>query len=251
MTHSWRVPLCILALVVVVTCLAQSVQVKVVAQRDADNKVTGRYVAQVNVVGAAKARLVVFRLNVPKAYTVDANPAADQTWLIDVLPGSDVYQLPANVDAGQPPVFFAELSEDVADMYGLWVVALLKDEEKDPKHVCNIVFTSKGRATAVPLAFGEGSVAVKDQALTVLASQGTFSGAANPVFGDLNWSGSIEFNDVLLMAEAWAIKSQRVADFADLHPTTGPDTLAGKLSQGNGTIDFNDILALAWAWQKK
>lgn len=255
MVRACRIVLSGLALAVVAAgAFAQSVQVQVQPQRGADNKLTGRYVAKVSVVGAKTARLVVFRLNVPTAYQMATGAVTNQTWLVDVVPGADVYKLPASADSAQPPVFFAELATDVAGRHGLWGVALLVDTEKTPKHVCNIVFTSKGRVTTEALAFQAGTVSVKDQALAQLTNQGTFSGTAAPKFGDVNWNGQIDGDDFGLFAATWSAyfgDPSITLDFADLAPLNNDaDSLTQRTSKSDGKITGQDLGMFAWAWNK-
>ncbi len=254
MVRLWRGVLPVLALLAVVAAYAAgSLQVQVQPHRDQDNKFTGRYVAKLSVVGAAAARLVVFRLNVPTDYTVDTAAAANQTWLVDIIPGADIYKLPKSVDANESPVFFAELATDVANMNGLWGVGLLTDPSKDPKHVCDIVFTSGGRVTVTALAFGTGTVSVKDQGLTQLTAQGSFSTVAVPLYGDLNWNGQIDGGDFGLFAAAWSsfYGDSKTLDFADIAPlNSNADDLSLRTSAADGNISGQDFGLFAWAWNK-
>lgn len=242
----------VLALLAMATCLAQSLKVTVEPERGAGNKLTGRYVAHVNVVGAPAARLVVFRINIPDAYVMNTSPQANQTWLVDVKPGTSIFRLPADADPAQSKVFFAEYASDAAQMHGLWCVALLTSDNEDPKHVCDLVFTAKGRPTSALITFA--TVSVKDGNLTLLIDQGTYGSPRVPLFGDLNWNGQIDGADLGLFAAAWSAyysAHPETLDFADLFPLDNDSqNLNQRTSAGDGEITGADYGMFAFAWAK-
>jgi len=119
--------------------------------------------------------------------------------------------------------------------------------------VCDIVFTSGGRATSEAIAYGAGTVSVKDQALTVLTTSGTFSGVAVPLYGDFNWNGQIDGGDFGLFAAAWSAyyDESNTLDFADIAPlNNNADDLNQRTSTPDGDITGQDFGLFAWAWNK-
>lgn len=248
----------LLVLSLVVPALAQQVNVTVEPQRAQDDSLTGNYVAKVMVTGAATARQVVFRLNFPKEYTVDMT--ASDIQIVAVVPGDDAMMIDADETpdgVAETPVVFAEaVAGDPTN--GIWIVALMKDDaQKDPKHVCDIVFTSRGRATTAPVAFEAGSVTVKDGTLAVLTDQGAFSTAQVPLFGDFNWDNAIDPNDLFLFAQAWreyyATSPSPSKALADIAPRATDPTVvdpAAMLSTGDDTVDPNDLFDFALAWRE-
>ena len=171
-----------------------SLTVKVSPERD-NGAYTGRYVARVEVTGATTAREVVANIRIPTAYTMDVSPQGIS--IKDVRPGADVYSV--DVEGTPTRVCFVESSE-VNNRNSVWIVALLTDEQKATKHVCDIVFTAKGRPTTSNINWGE--VAVKDGDLNVLVDQGTYGSARCPLFGDLDWDGAIGLRDFALFVAA-------------------------------------------------
>jgi len=241
-----------LVLSLVAPTLAQQVTVTVEPQREADDTLTGRYVARVTFAGNGAARQVVFRLDFPTEYALDTTPSDIQ--IVAVAPGEDALSIDADDPpdgTAETPVVFAE-AIDADPVNGIWVVALMKDDaQKDPKHVCDIVFTAKGRATTTPLTFQANSITVKDGALADLNAQGSFATAQNPWLGDLDWDGDIGFSDFNLWLLCWQSKENR--PMADLDPLlTGEATdPANAVSEGDDAITFGDFNAWLVAWQNK
>jgi len=248
----------LLVLSLVVPALAQQVTVTVEPQREQAGTLTGDYVAKVMVSGAATARQVVFRLNFPTEYTLDMNPSDIQ--ITAVVPGDDAMSIDADDPAdgvAETPVVFAEAVAG-SPANGVWIVALMKDDAgKDPKHVCDIVFTSKGRATTGTVTFEAGSVTVKDGSLTVLTDQGAFSTAQVPKFGDLNWDNAINALDFATFVQAWReFNNSGMADYkalADLSARSTDPTIVDPdlmLSQGDDTINALDFADFVLSWRE-
>jgi len=242
----------LLILSLVAPAMAQQVTVTVEPEREQDDTLTGNYIAKTMVTGAATARQVVFRLNFPTEYTLDMLPSDIQ--IVAVIPGEDAM----SIDADDPPDGVAEtpvvFAEPVpgAPSNGVWVVALMKDDaQKDPKHVCDIVFTSRGRATTASIAFGTNSVTVKDGALTDLKAQGAFETVQNPCLGDLDWDGDIGFADFNLWLLCW--QSGQSRPMADLDPLAQGDASdpCNAISEGDDAITFGDFNTWLVAWQNK
>lgn len=236
-----------------IPCFAQQVQVAMQFDRLADSSLSGNYLAKVTVEGAGAARQVVFRLNFPEAYTLDMAP--DDIQIVAVRPGADVMSIDANATptpdtADDTPVVFAEAVAG-SPVNGIWIVALMKDEAaKSTKHVCDIVFTSRGRATKDLLAFEAGSVAVKDASLAVLSDQGAFASAQAPLFGDLNWDSKIDPGDYNIWRASW--KLSRDVPLADLFPVvagTTPNDPVNAISVGDNTVNPGDYNAWRGAWK--
>lgn len=247
--------------------LSQQVKVTIEPQMDAQFKLTGNYLARATVAGAPTARQVVFRLNFPTQYTL--NTAASDIQIVAVVPGADAM----SIDADDPPDGTAEtpvvFAEAVAGTpaNGIWIVALMKDDaQANPKHVCDIIFTARGRQTAAAIGYETGSVSVKDGSLQVLASTGVL-GDVNGIreaaqvslgFGDLDWNGIIDADDFGIFLAAW---SEAVADktdkaLADLNPLTNPAEInpdnmftAGQ-GPGAGEIDPDDFGDFLFVWSE-
>jgi hypothetical protein len=253
------VPVLLLALAIPVC--AQQVKVSVQPDRTGTGTLTGDYYAKVTVEGAGTARQVVFRLNFPAAYGLNQNPSDIQ--IVAVRPGADVMSIDANdVPTADPsddtPVVFAEAVSG-SPTNGVWIVALMKDEAaKTTKHVCDIVFTSRGRATKDPVAFEAGSVSVKDASLAVLSNQGVFGTSQVPLFGDVNWDSKVNALDFAVFVQAWREYNQSgftadkaLADLAPRSTASGVIDPAEMLSSQTATpkainaLDFTDFV-LSW-----
>lgn len=248
----------LLVLSLVVPALTQQVSVTVEPQRETDGTLTGKYIAKATVSGAATARQVVFRLNFPTEYTLDMN--ASDIQIVAVLPGEDAM----SIDADDPPDGTAEtpvvFAEAVAGSpsNGVWIVALMKDDAaKDPKHVCDIVFTSKGRPTTNTVTFEAGSVTVKDGSLAVLSSVGAFSTSQVPKFGDLNWDNTINALDFTTFVQAWReYNNSGLQDYkalADYSPRSSDPTIVDPdlmISQGDDAINALDFTDFVLAWRE-
>ena len=224
----------------------------VAPERGAARALTGRYVLSIEAVKAPSARLVSFRLRVPLAYELDTDPRVVR---VDaVLPGSQVLAMdlktPTTADpADDTPLLFAQTSTSGGNLL-LDVVALLKSSQKAPKHVCDVIFTSRGRPTATPLAFPAGTVAVRDADSALLGQAASFGTKPVPLFGDLDWSGAVNSLDLSLFAEAWRRSNvtHQALPLADLAPFTGPMDPNTSVSQGNGAVNAADLSALKAAW---
>jgi len=131
---------------------------------------------------------------------------------------------------------------------------LLVETEKTPKKVCDIVFTARGKATTSPLAFETGSVSVKNAALAVLISSGTFAGAPVPLFGDFNWDSKVNALDFASFGQAWREYNASKTDLpiADLHTRANPTVTdpAQMLSTGDHKVDALDFAAFGLAWRQ-
>ena len=243
----------VLVLAVAIPAMAQQVKVAMQFDRLPDNSLTGKYIARVSCEGVGTARQVVFRLNFPDAYALNMDPSDIQ--IAAVIPGADVMSIDANATptadpSDDTPVVFAEAVAG-SPVNGIWIVALMKDEAaKTTKHVCDIIFTSRGRATKDPVAFEANSVVVKDASLSVLASQGAFAGAQTPLFGDLNWDGKIDPGDYNIWRAAWRLS--RDVPLADLFPVlagTTPNDPANAISVGDNSVNPGDYNAWRGAWK--
>jgi hypothetical protein len=233
--------------------------VQVTQEKDTSSNLTGKLAARIRVVGLPTAREVVFHLGCPTAYGVDTG--VDDIRIKAVKPGVDVMSIDTNQPptpsnpADDTPVCFAEGA--TTTLRDVWVVALLTSSTTDPKVVCDVLFTCQGRPTTANVVID--AVQVKDASLNLLASAGNFSstadgtgtGAACPLYGDLNWNNQIDFNDVLALVQAWKANAASIyCPYADITPDDGGAELATRTSVGNGTLDFNDILGLVHAWRK-
>jgi hypothetical protein len=231
---------------------AQQAQVKatVTQERDASGALTGRMLMRVTVENAGAARECVFRINLPTAYGLDT--ASDGNISIkDVRAGADVEEIV--VGSQRVKVCFVEAVAGQG-VSGLWIVALLQDAPtKTTKHVCDIVFTARGRPTTAPVTYEAQSISVKDANLNVLATTGTIAPRANPLFGDLDWKGDINALDFSLFAQAWrrynATKQDlALADFYPLATGTGNDP-NNDTSQGDRQVNALDFAKFAQAWR--
>jgi hypothetical protein len=203
----------------------------------------------------------VFGFSFPKAaappvgYELELAP--EDIWILAVVPGPDVVSIDAN-DPPTPadpsddtPVVFAE-SATAADTSTVWIVALLTEEEKSPKKICDIVFTSRGKAT-VSLVNFEAGVSVKDGALAELIGDGTYGSAQVPLFGDFTWDGTVNALDFAVFAQAWREYNATTADkaLADLHDRANTSTdPAEMLSLGNNAVNALDFAQFALAWRE-
>jgi len=233
--------------------LAQGqVRATVMLDRTGAGAFTGRYYVKVTVENCPTARICSFRLNLPTAYTHDNSPGATNTWVVDMRAGADVYQIQAGSPPVATPVVFAEGVSGTGTK-GVQVVALLTATSQTTKHVCDILFTSVGRATTLPIAFEPGSVSVKDQGLNSLTTTGQVV-VANNKYGDVDFSGAINALDALSLVAAWrqfASAPGTPLPAFDVAPIQGggppnPDT---SLSQGDGQINAMDYLSLIAAWR--
>jgi len=243
MQCSWRALAAVgLLLLMASWAFAQPTLKLTVSPQRENGSFTGRYVAKVEVTGASSAREVVVNLRIPKAYTIDT--AAQDIRIKDVVPGADLYTV--QVQGNPTPVCFVE-SSNVNDRYNIWIVALLTSEAKDTKHVCDIVFTAKGRPTTVR--FNYGDVAVKDGDLNVLVDTGTFASARCPLFGDLDWDGAIGITDFALFVAA--LRQGTYVAWADLMPVADgsppPSDPVHAISAGDGQIGIADFGAWVMA----
>ncbi|MBC7288789.1 MAG: hypothetical protein H5T86_12290 [Armatimonadetes bacterium] len=225
--------------------LAQATQpsVKVtVSPEKVNNVYTGRYVAKVEVVGAGSAREVVANIRIPVAYTMSAEP--DNISIKDVKAGADVYSV--QVDGVPTGVCFVEAASD-SQVNSIWVVALLSEENKDPKHVCDILFTARGRPTTAQIAWGE--VVAKDGNLAELTKQGTYGSTRCPLFGDLDWDGAIGLRDFGLFVAA--LRQGTDVAWADLMPLAQGSPPASDptraVSAGDGKVGIQDFGAWVMA----
>jgi hypothetical protein len=259
MTNAFRGALGVLLLLaLVIPTWSQTLKVSVTPERDASSKVTGNYVASVTLESAAAAREVVFGLDFPTAYGLNVTPSDIR--VIAVKPGADIMAVDANTPAtpdtsDDTPVLFVENLTATAGVNGMWVVGLLKNDTATAnKKVCDIVFTSRGRATTSTLAF-EAGVQVKDGSLAVLTSTGTFGSQQVPLFGDFNWDGKVNALDFALFGQAWREYNSTTVDkaFADLNPTSTPGTVtdpALMLSTGDNKVNALDFAKFALAWRE-
>lgn len=231
----------LLFLVAAVALGQTSLKVTVSPQRS-DDRYTGRYVARVEVEGGSTAREVVFNFRIPTAYQMSTT--AQGIRIQDVVPGDDCYSV--DVEGTPTKVCFVESSQ-ISDRNSIWVVALLTDEQKATKHVCDIIFTARGRPTTVNLNIRD--VAVKDGDLNVLADAGTFTGARCPLFGDLDWDGAIGIRDFALFVAA--LRQGDYVAWADLMPVANgsppPSDPANAISAGDGQIGIADFGAWVMA----
>jgi hypothetical protein len=231
---------------------APGVRATVTPERGPGRVLTGKYVLTVEAVKAADARLVSFRVRVPLAYGVNA--ALQGIRVEAVRSGSQVLSMdlnnpPTAATGDDTPLMFAEATAG-ADNVLVDVVALLKANATSPKHVCDVVFTSQGRPTTKTIGFPPGTVSVRNADSVLLGSDSSFAGAAVPLFGDLDWSGSINALDLSLFAEAWRTSdaSGKALPLADLHPYAGGPDPAQMTSTGNKLVDNRDLTALRAAW---
>jgi hypothetical protein len=141
---------------------------------------------------------------------------------------------------------------------GVWIVALMKDEaQTDPKHVCDIVFTAKGRPTTSSVVFEAASVTVKAGDLSVLSTQGAFSTAQVPKFGDLNWDNAVSALDFITFVQAWREYNQsgmqNYKALADLAARSSDPTVVDPdlmISQGDDAINALDFTDFVLAWRE-
>ncbi|MCX7597316.1 MAG: hypothetical protein N2512_00390 [Armatimonadetes bacterium] len=223
------------------------VRATVMLDRTQAGALTGRYYVKVTLENCPTARMCTFRLNLPTAYAFNNAAASANTWIVDMRAGADVETIQAGSPPTAAPVLFAEAATGT-NVKGVQVVALLKAEAKNSKHVCDIVFTSRGRATLAPITFEAGSVSVKDQALNPITAPARVV-RANAHFGDLNWDGGIGLNDFDAWVTAW--KQGTDLPFADIAPVVSgsasqPATaLSSQTPSGIGLDDF-DAWVTAW-----
>lgn len=228
------------------------VRATVMLDRTQSGAFTGRYFVKITVENCPTARTCSFRLNLPLAYTHDNSPAAANAWVVDMRPGADVHQIQAGSPPAPTPVLFAEGVSGTGSK-GVAVVALLTATSQTTKHVCDILFTSVGRATTLPITFEPGSVSVKDQSLYSLTTTGRVI-VANNRYGDVDFSGAINALDALSLVAAWrqfASAPGTPLPAFDIAPIQGggtpnPDT---SLSQGDGQINAMDYLTLIASWR--
>lgn len=247
----WLAALLLLQVTTLVLGQAE-VRATVALDRTQTGAFTGRYFVKVTVENCPTARMCTFRLNLPTAYTFNNAAASANTWVVDMRAGADVETIQAGSPPTATPVLFAEAAT-ATDSKGVQVVALLKAESKNSKHVCDIVFTSTGRATTAPIAFQSGTVSVKDGNLASLTTTGRVV-VANNKYGDVDFSGAINATDLITLAAAWrqfASGPTQPLPVFDIAPIQGggppnPDT---SLSQGDGQINFMDLAALAASWR--
>ena len=222
-----------------------TLQITISPQRDNPSHYSGRYVASVNVVGGASAREVVFNINIPTAYEMDVSP--QDIRIVDVLPGADVHSIAVQGHNEPVPVCFVE-SQAVNNNNSIWVVALLEDNDRDPKHVCDIVFTAHGRPTTSPLTLSD--VAIKDGDVNLIGDQSNFgNNVPCPLFGDLDWDGAIGIRDFALFVAA--LRQGDNPAWADLMPlaqgSPQPSDPEHAVSAGDGAVGIADFAAWVMA----
>lgn len=246
----------LLLVCLIVPAWSQQLKSTVSTEKDAAGKYTGNYVLSVTLEGVPAAREVSFAVGFPTAYGV--NTGASDLRIVAVRPGCDVYLLDTNTpetpaDTGDDtPVLFAETTTD-AGSNAVWVVALLKEEagKSDPAktRVCDIVFTSRGRATTAAVTFDATNASVKDGALNVISAPTSFSGTSNPTLGDLNWDGAVTTKDFGFWLQAF--RQGGDLPFADVFPLASGSLSdpANAVSQGNDGITTKDFAAWLQAWR--
>lgn len=246
----------LLLLVLIAPAWSQQLKATVATEKDTAGKYTGNYVLSVTLEGAPTARQVSFAIGFPTAYGVNA--AADDIRVVAVKPGVDVYLIDANTPetpadtSDDTPVLFAEPTAD-ASTNTVWVVALLKEEasksDAAKTKVCDIVFTSRGRATTAQVAFDAANASVKDGSLNVISAPPAFSGTNQPKLGDLNWDDLVTTKDFGFWLQAF--RQGGDLPFADIFPLASGSLSdpANAISKGNDGITTKDFGAWLQAWR--
>jgi len=233
---------------------APELKARVTAQYDEGAKLTGNYVLTLTAQNVPAARLVSFRVNFPSGYGLQTD--AEDIRIQAVEPGADVLILDEGGGVTTPVAFAEGIAAQGTN--GVWVVALLTEEAKSPKEVCKIVFTSRGRATTVPLAFEAGSVSAKDGEAAELPITGSFTGTSAAIFGDLNWDGLITVADLSLWLAARSVSRttgipRAFADLAPLAPGSNAADPANALTDATAAagITVQDLSAFLTARKNK